>query len=56
MSGDAYHMTLPAAGGAGAARCMQRHYKTQVSILIKSVISTHTVLRHRLVTYVKPVR
>ncbi|QKI88925.1 beta-ketoacyl-ACP synthase II [Thiomicrorhabdus xiamenensis] len=22
MSGDAYHMTLPAAGGAGAARCM----------------------------------
>ncbi|BBP46263.1 3-oxoacyl-[acyl-carrier-protein] synthase 2 [Thiosulfatimonas sediminis] len=23
MSGDAYHMTLPAAGGAGAARCMQ---------------------------------
>ncbi len=23
MSGDAYHMTLPAAGGEGAARCMQ---------------------------------
>lgn len=23
MSGDAYHMTLPAEGGAGAARCMQ---------------------------------
>ena len=23
MSGDAYHMTLPAAGGAGAARCME---------------------------------
>ncbi|MCH7816611.1 MAG: beta-ketoacyl-ACP synthase II [Proteobacteria bacterium] len=23
MSGDAYHMTLPSAGGAGAARCMR---------------------------------
>jgi 3-oxoacyl-[acyl-carrier-protein] synthase II len=23
MSGDAYHVTLPSAGGAGAARCMQ---------------------------------